>query len=181
MAAPAHVIPFSVTDLKVATLTGETPGTLTDLPGIRKLTLKFASESQELRGDNTVIAAVNNGLTCEWELEEGGLDIPSLKIITGLTDTQTGTTPAIKTRIDVKGDHVYPYFYLCGMTTTADGVGSFEIHIPRAKITGDLSLELNDGEFMTPTLSGQGVARASDKLLAALQAQETSAAMVAIS
>lgn len=181
MAAVSHAIPYTITDCKVAPITGGVPGTLVDLPGIRAMSVKLNTDSIELRGDNTVIAAANTGLTCEWEAEEGGLSFEAVQVMTGLTYTDTGTTPNIARALHFKGDAAFPYFYLCGQAPLSDGVGSMELHVYQAKLSSELTLELKDGEFLTPTFGGQGVARASDKRLASLIAQETSAALAVVS
>lgn len=173
MAAPTFVKSYSITDARIAPLTGETPGTLIDLPGIRSIEVTLATDSTELRGDNTVIAVANLGQTLEFQAEAGGISFDAYKTMTGKNYTDTGTTPAITRTMHFGGSDDRPYFYLVGVAPADDGVGSLELHVYKAKLTGNVQFGFKDGEFMTPGFTGKGVPRTADGRLFTLAAKET--------
>src|SRR5262245_3655581 len=114
MAIKSHLITYSLVDLKVAALSGETPGTLVDLPGVRELTLTFTTDQQELRGDNKVLSIVDTGRGAEWSIEQGGMSMTAMQVITGKTFTDTGSTPNVNRRLDFKSTDASPYFFIIG-------------------------------------------------------------------
>jgi hypothetical protein len=178
VAIQEHLKTYSIVDLKVAPVTGDTPGTLVDLPGIRELTLTFGTELAELRGDNAVLAIVDNGRTAEWSMESGGLSFDAMEVITGKTMTESGTTPAVVRRLEFASDDQSPYFTIVGKSNSDDGAQDLHVVIYKAKATDDMEFTLTDGEFLTPTFGGAAVGRTSDKVIAELVQHETATAPV---
>jgi hypothetical protein len=178
VAIKTHLITYSLTDLKVAALSGETPGTLIDVPGIRQLDLNLTTEEAELRGDNKVIAIVDNGRGAEWSMEEGGLSMAALQVITGKTFADTGSTPNVVRRLDFKSTDSSPYFFIIGKANSDDGVEDLHVAIWKAKCTDNIEFSFQDGEFVTPTFGGRAIGRTSDDLLASLVEHETATSLV---
>lgn len=159
MAIEAHFKSYSIYDLKIAPVTGDTPGTLVDVPGIQECTIKIATDSTELRGDNMVIATANQGNNVEFEFTAAGTAIPVLEKVFGGTATDTGTTPAVVRRFDVKAADPRPYITIVGFTKNDAGTESMDVIVWKAKVDGEINLaEWKDNEFETRTFSGTGVA-----------------------
>lgn len=177
MAIKAHSITYSITDLKVAALSGETPGTLIDVPGIREMSVSVTTEQTELRGDNKLLSIVDNGRGAEWSMEQGGLSMAALQVLTGKTFADTGTTPNVVRRLDLKSTDASPYFFVVGKAPTDDGIEDMHIAVWKAKLTDTFELTWTDGEFLVPSFGGAAVGRTSDDLLVSLVQHETAATL----
>lgn len=179
MAIPANSRTYGLTDLKVAPLTGEAPGTLVDVPGIRSCEVTLTTDSDELRGDNKVISIVDKGNSVEWSMEEGGLSLDALTVILGKAPATTGTTPAQIARTDYKAGDSRPYFYLQGQAKD-DAGGDVHVIVWKAKATGNAVFNFADENFLTPGIEGRGVARTADDLLMTLHYHETATAIAVL-
>jgi hypothetical protein len=180
MAIPTHIKTYSITDLKVAPLTGETPGSLIDVPGIRSLTVTLTTEEVELRGDNTVIAVADQGRGLEWSAEAGGLSMAAYQVITGKSFADTGSTPNAIRSMHIASTDNSPYFYLAGKAPGDDAQSELQVHIYRAKASGNIELAFSDGEFLTPGFSGRAVGRTADSRLLTLRVMETGAELAVV-
>lgn len=180
MPPATHAIHYTLTDLKVAALdaTG-TPGALVDVPGIRSLEVSIPNDAVELRGDNRVIAVVDQGNGLEWSAEEAGFGFAALEVILGATVTDAGVTPNATRRLDIADTDARPYFAMVGVSPSDDGAADMHVIVWKAKATGAYSFTLSDQEFVTPSLEGRGIGRASDGLLfSAIQNETATAAAI---
>jgi hypothetical protein len=171
-----HSKTFGLADLKVATLTGETPGTLVDVPGIRSCEVTITTDSEELRGDGTVISIVDKGQGADFSMEEGGFSMAAAEVIFGETATESGITPAQMSRLNLKSDTPRPYFFLTGQAKD-DAGGDVQVILWKAKATGNVTLNFADENFLTPGFEGRAIGRASDKFLASIIQHETAVAL----
>lgn len=178
MPPPTHVRTFGLIDLKVAPLTGETPGTLVDVPGIRSCEVTITTDVEELRGDGKVISVVDRGQGCDFTLEEGGLSMDALEIMLGVTAVDSGTTPNQVARLDIDSSLARPYFFLAGQARD-DAGGDLHVIVWKAKLTGDITLNFADEDFLTPGMDGRGVGRTADDLMVSIIQHETAVALVA--
>lgn len=169
-------LPFGLRDVKLYALTGETPGSSVDLPNARIFSFTETVDSEELRGDDGVVAVHDLGAGADWELEAGGVSLDAIRIIFGGTVTDTGTTPAQKRSYTKLETDARPYFKVEGQAISDSG-GDFHIVLYRAKATGDLSGELSDGTFMLTNAGGRAIGRASDRKLYDLVQNETAIAI----
>jgi hypothetical protein len=178
MAIDSHLKAYTITDLKVAPVTGDTPGTLVDVPGIQKMTLKLSTESVVLRGDNKQIAAVDKGNTGTVEFTEGGISFAAMDIMLGTTTSDSGTTPNVVRTMNVFGSTSRPYFFVVGQSINDNG-GVQDLHIAvwKVKLTDDLEFTAGDGEFIVPTFGGVAVSRSDNDKLFSLVHHETKAAL----
>jgi hypothetical protein len=179
MAIAANSRTYGLTDLKVAPLTGEAPGTLVDVPGIRSCDVTLATDVDTLRGDGKVISVVDKGNSVEWSMESGGISLDALTVMLGKAPTITGTTPSQIGRTDFKSGDSRPYFYLQGQSKD-DAGGDIQVIIWKAKATGNVSLSFADENFLTPGLEGTAVGRTADDLLLTLLYHETAAAVAVL-
>lgn len=151
MAAPEHILPFGMRDLKVtAYTTGETldPAGALDMPAARTMTFTDAEDFQELRGDDTVITRRGSGPDVSWELESGGYRAKVVKAMMGHALTSSGTSPATSVLLRRSTADVRPFFQ-CEGQMMSDSGGDVHGILYKARVTEDLDFELgSDGDFM---------------------------------
>ena len=178
MAIDSHLKAYTITDLKIAPVTGDTPGTLVDVPGIQSMTVKLSTENVTLRGDNTDIAVVDKGNQATFEFTEGGINFAAFDIMFGTTTAETGTTPNVVRTVDILGATARPYFFVVGKAINDSG-GTQDLHIAvwKCKVTDDVEIKAADGEFIVPTFGGLAVARADNNKVVSLVHHETAAAL----
>lgn len=166
-------IPYGLRDVKVRPLVGEVPAaTGIDFPNARTFGFTEAEASDELRGDDGLVAVHGKGGSVNWTLEGGGYSFEAVKAMYGGTIVETGTTPNQK-KTYVKADtDQRPYFEVEGQAISDSG-GDFHALVYRAKATGDLTGTLADGTFWLTGASGQGLARLSDRKLYVITQNET--------
>ena len=167
-------LPFGLRDVQIKPMAAgsETPGTAVDLPNARTFSFSETGDSEELRGDDGVVAVHDLGAGVDWELEGGGVSLEAIAAMYGGSVVTSGTTPnQTKTYTKLDTD-VRPYFQVEGQAISDSG-GDFHITVFKAKATGELSGELSDGSFFLTGASGRGIGRTSDRKLYELKQNET--------
>jgi hypothetical protein len=173
---PAYALPFGLRDVKVAAMTGDaTYGALVDLPASRTLAFAESEETEELRGDDTVVARRGTGKTVTWSLESGGVSLDVMKVLMGGTQTLTGTPPNEKETLAMLGTDSRPYFKIEGQIINDNG-GDLHAVIYRAKLDGDVGGEFTEGAFYLTAADGIGIPRVDGKLFDIVH-NETAAAI----
>ena len=156
-------LPYGLRDVKLTSYTTDAATTLSgssvDLPNARTFSFSEAEEFTELRGDDKIVTTRGKGASVEWDLEAGGLSLEALKIMTGGTITETGTTPAQKKVFTKKVTDTRPFFKVEGQVISDSG-GDVHCILDRCRVTGNIEGEFTDGEFFLT--SGSGVALASN-------------------
>ena len=175
MAIATHVKTYTLTDLKVAPVTGDTPGTLVDLPGIQSCEVTISNDATVLRGDNQDLAVIDQGNSGSFSLEAGGIDLAVLPTILGGANVASGSTPNAVRTYDLKATDKRPYFLIVGVSPD-DGKGE-DLHVVvwKAKATGDFQLTLQDREFLVPTIEGTIIGRGDNAKMLSLVHHETAA------
>jgi hypothetical protein len=150
-----NALPYGMRDIGLRTLPSPytTPGSLVDLPNSRTFSFEEAEDFEELRGDDKVIAVRGKGASVNWELESGGISIPSFVVMNGGTPVTTGTTPNQVTTYTKKVTDVRPYFKASGAAVSDSG-GDFQVNVMRARASENLTGELSDGAFWLTGASG---------------------------
>ena len=98
---PYGEIPRGLADLKVYPITGvSTVGTSVDVPGARSLAFNIDSTSDELEGDNQIIAKAPGSKSMTGSMEFGRINLAALAVIFGGTVGTTGTTPSQISSLD---------------------------------------------------------------------------------
>lgn len=146
---------FSVVDAKYAPITadtgsaGTTTGAAVDLYGIKNITLNFeAGQTQEQRGDNTVLSrAVERGaLTGSFTV--AGRDLGMLSALFGGTLKNSGTGPNQTDEYVEAETPSQPFVDLKVLVPTNDG-GEMLIHLYKIQVNGDQpALQAADNAFM---------------------------------
>lgn len=177
MALPAYALPFGLRDVKVAAMTGDaTYSALVDLPASRTLSFAESEDTEELRGDDVVIANHGLGKQVTWSLEGGGISLDVYKVLMGGTISASGTTPNEKETLAMLGTDARPYFKIEGQIVNDNG-GDLHCVIYRAKVDGDVGGEFTEGGFYLTSADGIGIPRVDGKLYDIVH-NETAAAIV---
>lgn len=157
MALSINRLPYGLRDIKVATLDNAgVKGTLVDLPNAQTLEFTETTESQELRGDDQIVATRVTVNGVEWSLEAGGISFEAMVIVAGGTVASTGVTPNVKKTWSRLGTDSYPDFYLEGQAMSESG-GDHHTIIHRAKAS-QISGTHADQEFWVTSAEGTGIA-----------------------
>lgn len=151
MALSGAIAPYGLRDLKIVPLPS---GTQVDLPWGQ--TLKYTEEpnTNELEGDDVIVATVTTLKAISWELEAGGISLEAYAAMTGRTATLAGTGSTETLTMKVSAGDVYPYFKLYGKAITDEG----DIHVKffKAKVT-QIEGEFKSGEFFVTKCSGTAI------------------------
>lgn len=146
-------------DLQVAPLTGGTVGAWVDVPGARSLSFNTESESDELEGDNEVIAKVRNAPSLSGSIELGRINLAALAVILGGSVETSGVAPATVTKLNQSGSVDMTFFTIAGQAPGVDTAGSaYRVTIPKALATSgpDETMEVN--AWNTPGIDFEGLA-----------------------
>jgi hypothetical protein len=158
MALADRALPYGLRDVKLielnATGTAEV-GAPVDLPVSRTLSFSESEESQELRGDDSVVSTRGSGPTMDWDLEAGGIKLEAYRIMAGGTIVTTGSSPNLKKTYTKKTTDGRPYFKIRGRAINDNG-GDLHAIIYRAKVEGTIEGSMGDQEFWITSCSGRG-------------------------
>lgn len=97
-------LPNSIRDAKVRPIVAGTPGTLTDVFGIRQVELSPDLEQNEAEGDDRVMATRTTLNYIELKITQTGIDLPTEAMISGGVVTTTGTGATAVTTLERKID-----------------------------------------------------------------------------
>lgn len=156
-----------IDDLKVAVLTADVAGDYVDIPGAQALEWSVESDSEELRGDNQVIAVVREAKSLTGTIRFAQNNLDALAALIGGTVTTTGTTPAVVDTLEVKSASSASYVEITGQVHGLDG-GGYRVVIHKALITSGPGGALADGEFNIPELEFTAVEKGGN-LMAHMQ------------
>lgn len=149
-------LPYGMRDTRVTPFTtaaATTLGTSADYPNAQTLSFSEAEDYEELRGDDKVIAIVGKGASVEWEMENGGIAVPSYKNINGGTTSTSGVTPNQVTTYNKKVTDIRPYVKLEGQSISDMG-GDFHVAMYKCRASNRVEGELADGSFWVTGLGG---------------------------
>jgi hypothetical protein len=173
MALADTALPFGLRDVKVAVLgAGDTPGTPVDFPNSRTMSFSEAEDTEELRGDDGVVAVHCLGASVDWELEGGGINFDAIKAMFGGTIEVAGVTPDAQEMYHKAETDARPYFLAEGQSIS-DAGGDFHVTLYKCKATGELSGEMGDGAFWLTGASGRAIGRVADRRVYTFTHNET--------
>jgi hypothetical protein len=157
MALAINRLPYGLRDIKVATLDNAgVKGTLIDFPNAQTLEFEETTTTQELRGDDTVVAKRTSVDAVSWTLDGGGISFEAMVVIAGGAVASTGVTPSVVKTWSRLGTDVYPDFYMEGQALSESG-GDHHTIIHRAKAE-QISGSHQDQEFWVSHAEGTGIA-----------------------
>jgi hypothetical protein len=156
MALSTNRLPYGLRDVKIATLdSAGVKGTLVDFPNGQTLEFEESTSSQELRGDDQVVAQRVTIDSVDWTLEGGGYSLEAMTIIAGGTVSSSGTTPSVVKKWTRLGTDAYPDFFMEGQSIAESG-GDSHIVFYRAKAT-QVSGSHTDQEFWVTHCEGNAI------------------------
>jgi hypothetical protein len=152
-------IPRGIEDLGVYPLTADVAGSKVDVPGARSLAFNVESDSDELHGDNAVIAIVRNAAKLTGTIEVGRTNLAALAVMLGGTAATSGSTPNSITALDQSATAGSIYFQAQGQTYSQDATGSgYRVTLNKLLVTGGPNETLAVDEWSTPSLDFEGIA-----------------------
>lgn len=161
-------IPYGLRDVKIAPLTGDTPGTFVDLPYAQTFSFVEAEDFTTLRGDDRDVAVHGAGPALNWSLAAGGISLEAYAIITGGAVTESGVTPNQIKTFAKEGSDQRPYFQVKGQVISDSG-GDVHAVVYKCKAEGDVGGEFGDAAFYVTNCTGRGIPNGTDKLYDIIQ------------
>jgi hypothetical protein len=152
-------IGFGVRDCKIYSLTTEpaTYATGVDVPRIRQVTFNVVRDSEQLEGDDVVVAVQTFAKKLEGNIEAGGINLAVLGILEGGTvGTESGTTPNLTQDYQVKGTDVEKYFGIIAQSIANEG-GDIWVRVYKCKATSGPEINFENGAFLLTTCDLEAV------------------------
>ncbi len=115
---------YAVSDAKISKLTADpaggatTYGTLTDVPGIKEMTIGGNVNTVELRGDNALLDQNSTLGNITVSVSNAKISLDVLAIMLGGTNTDAGTTPSQTSTYLLKNTDTFSYFKIEAKTPT---------------------------------------------------------------
>jgi hypothetical protein len=165
MALATLTLPYGMRNVFLYAMdsTTEALSTGVDLPAMQTFSFSEAEDFEELRGDDKVIAVRGKGPKVEWTLEAGGISLAAYALLSGGTNTLSGTTPNQKLVHLKKTDQVRPYFRAEGQAISDSG-GDFHAKVFKCRATDTLEGSMADGTFWMTSLKGTGIGDGNNNL-----------------
>lgn len=147
-------------DLQVAPYAaGGTLGAWVDVPGSRSLAFNVSSDSDELEGDNSIIAKVRNPKSLTGSIEIGQINLAALAVLLGGEAETEGTGATAVTKLEESAGVGTSTYQVCGQAPGVDEEGSaYRVTILKALTTNGLDETLEVNAWNTPTLDFEGLA-----------------------
>jgi hypothetical protein len=161
MPAPAFFgeIPRGLEDMAGYVLTGDVAGAKVDAPGARGLNWTIESDSDQLQGDNQIIAVVRNPKRLTGSVEVGRTNLAFFSCVVGGTATTGGSSPNTIITLDETASAGSRYFQLKGNTFSQDASGTgYEATLKKLLVVGGPTESLTVNEWSTPTFDFEGSA-----------------------
>ncbi len=172
-----------ITDLRVTTVTGDTPGgTHTDIVGVKGLSVQVSSDSDQQTGDDSVLYIVQANKVLDVNFSSANGNLAALAVLTNTTVTATGTTP---NRVNAWSDPAVAntaYVQLVGQAQGRDATGSaMRVTVLKAQVVGGPNWDFSDDAWLEPEVDLQGVGRdvSGTKYLYKIENYETAPAFIA--
>ena len=159
MPALKESVVFDVHDAKVWPLTSdsaESPayGAVVDVSGIADVSMDPNFQSSELKGDATIIAKKGRLDKFNMSSTYGRLSIPVMQAILGGMLTEAANYNDYR----YKGGTPLPYFaYGVNMLDVEPGLGSIQVIVFKAQVTGGTLLSQSSDNFGQPTFDIEGI------------------------
>jgi hypothetical protein len=167
-----------INDLRVALLTGDTPGTNTDIVGIKGFSVDVTSDSDQQTGDDAVVMTVQENKALDITVTSAYANLAALAVI---TQTTLGTSGSGSTLVTTFSDPASPntaYVQLTGQALGRDATGSaMRLTVLKAQLTGGPNWDLEEGAWLEPELDFTGVGRGAPSILYTVAAYATAVAL----
>lgn len=170
-------IPRGIEDFKVDALTAaDVPsGVKTDMPGIQTVSFNITSDSDEVKGDDVILATVRSAKKLEGQIGIARINLNALAIICGGTVT-TGT-PGTPTETQTLNEtDAAPSLFFAGyaLANSYDASGTaYFVTFKKLTVTSGPDESLAVDEFNSPTIDIEGTGVSGVILTRQLQKQKT--------
>ena len=150
-----------VTDGKVALLTGNTPGTYVDIPGIKSASMAIEADTDEQRGDDAIIAVTQEAKSLAVSFTAAHANAAALTVFTNGTVTTAGVTPNQTVLYKELSTSAVRYVTLKVQGNARESTGgAIILEALKCQVTSGPNFELSDGSWVEPTLDLKGIDRA---------------------
>jgi hypothetical protein len=159
MPTPTESVVFDVHDAKVWPLTSDasdspTYGAPVDVPGIADVSMDPNLQTSELKGDATIIAKKGRLDKFNMSSTYGKLSMNVMEAILGGETTEASDIQEYR----YKGGTSLPYFaYGVNLLDVEPGLGSIQVIVFKAQITGGTLLSQSSDNFGQPTFDVEGI------------------------
>lgn len=150
---------FGLYDCKVAknNLNG-TFGTAQDVPSVQLLGVNLTTSNAQLEGDDEITAVHAKATAAEMTVRFGSIMVEVLAIITGETQTSSGSGATEVRRIKFDGAPGFPYFAICGRADAAEDVGAdTHVFVPKMKLMQGFEVRMEYNAFSIPEIRAMAV------------------------
>lgn len=155
-----------IADAKAALLAGDTPGAYIDIVGVKSLSVEVTSDSDEQRGDDTVLMIVQENKALDISLSSAYANHALLAALTGTTLATAGAGATLVETFSDPASANTAYVQVAGQARGRDANNSaLRITIKKAQVTGGPNLDFGEGAWMEPTLNFRGVGRGEPAVL----------------
>lgn len=167
-----------INDLRIAPLTADTPGSNTDVAGIKTYSVSVTSDSDEQTGDDATIMVVQENKQLDVTFSSAYANPVAAGIISGNAAVTSGSTPnAIITFSDPAAPNT-AYVQITGQALGRDANGSaLRLTVLKAQLTEGPNFDLSAGDWLEPEWTFVGVGRGSPSYLYTLASYETAVAL----
>jgi hypothetical protein len=140
-------------DLKVYPLDEDgDPGTAVDQPGVQSLSWSADSDTDEIEGDDTIIAKTTGPKSGDATMTIAKVSLPVLAVMQGGTVETTGVAPHVVTKLDESGSASGLHFAVKAQASSRDVGGSaYRVTIWDAQAQSP-SEELAQSAWNTPSI-----------------------------
>lgn len=167
-----------INDLRWAPLTADTPGSNTDVAGVKSFSVSVASDSDEQTGDDATLMIVQENKTLDITVSSAYANPVASGIAAGNAAVTSGTTP---NQIITFSDPAAPntaYLQITGQALGRDSNGSaLRLTALKCQMVEGPNWDLSDGDWLEPEWSFTGVGRGSPGYLYAIASYETLVAL----
>lgn len=177
---------FNIDDAKISRLTADTASALTyanakDVPGITKIGIKPVYLNKELKGDAKILDTYSKCEKITVSVSHAQISLDVLEVLTGGTNTDSGTTPNEKRTFTLKGAHLPNFFKLEGQIKYMGGPdagGSGDSHhiLKKGKCTS-WEVEFQNEEYAIVSFEADFFPTINDDIILELVENETTVAI----
>jgi hypothetical protein len=130
----------------------DSEGSAVDVFGARSLEWSTTSDSDEIEGDDLILATAYSPKSGSGSLTHAGASLTGMAAMLGVTAVAAGTTPNATVTVAEDSAANQTYVAIKGQALGADTAGSaFQVTLHKAKV-GGISESLENGSWLIPSL-----------------------------
>lgn len=171
---------FGLNDVKIATWNStDSYGSEVDVMSVQLMGAVLQMISAQLEGDDSITATAARAIGGEVRLRFGSVSLAALEVLLGNTATSSVASPNEVMQLKMSGGDNMPYFGIVGRAIAEEGVGDFQVFLPKVRITSDITLATMEyGSFVIPEVTAQAVDDATYGILSLIEHEASTAIAV---